>query len=109
MGVSIAVSIVVIWIWLWTGSAEIPEKETKDVGLGTLPLYASGRDSVGWWAMCITMLGIFSAFISLVFGYFFYWSLHEDFVPARRAGRAVVDRRGARSRRRGVRPSPPGS
>ncbi len=72
MGVSVAASIVAIWIWLWTGSAEIPEKETKDVGLGTiLPLYASGRDSVGWWAMCITMLGIFSAFISLVFGYFF--------------------------------------
>lgn len=83
MGVSVAVSMVVIWIWLWTGSGEIPETDTKDVGLGTtLPLYASGRDSVGWWAMCITMLGIFSAFISLVFGYFFYWSLHEDFVPA---------------------------
>ncbi len=29
--------------WLWTGTAVIPEKEEKDVGLGlTLPLYASG-------------------------------------------------------------------
>jgi cytochrome c oxidase subunit I+III len=83
MGVSVAISIVVIWIWLWTGSAEIPEKETKDVGLGTtLPLYVSGRDSVGWWAMCITMLGIFSAFVSLVFGYFFYWSLRDGFAAA---------------------------
>jgi cytochrome c oxidase subunit I+III len=87
MGVSIAVSIVVIWIWMWTGSAEIPEKPAKDIGLGTtVPLYASGRDSVGWWAMCITMLGIFSAFISLVFGYFFYWSLRDDFVPAAAQG-----------------------
>ncbi len=83
MGVSVVLSIIMIWLWLWTGSGEIPEKETKDVGLGTtLPLYASGRDSVGWWAMCITMLGIFSAFISLVFGYFFYWSLREDFAAA---------------------------
>jgi cytochrome c oxidase subunit I+III len=82
MGVSIICSLVVIWIWLWTGSAEIPEKPAKDIGLGTtVPLYASGRDSVGWWAMCITMLGIFSAFISLVFGYFFYWSLRADFAP----------------------------
>jgi cytochrome c oxidase subunit I+III len=91
MGVSVAVSIVVIWIWLWTGSAEIPEKDTKDVGLGTtLPLYTSGRDSVGWWAMCITMLGIFSAFISLVFGYFFYWSLREDFAAASSARDGVA-------------------
>ena len=30
--------------WLWTGTAFIPEKEEKDVGLGlTLPLYVSGR------------------------------------------------------------------
>lgn len=35
--------------WLWTGTGEIPEKPEKDVGLGlSLPLYASGSDSVGW-------------------------------------------------------------
>lgn len=31
--------------------------------------------------MGITMLAIFSAFISLVFGYFFYWTRHEIFIP----------------------------
>ena len=51
--------------WLWTGTAFIPEKEEKDVGLGlTLPLYASGPASVGWWAMFITMLGDVTAFVS---------------------------------------------
>jgi cytochrome c oxidase subunit I+III len=83
MFASIALSVVVIAVWLWTGSAEIPEKHEKPIGMGmTLPLYASGPDSVGWWAMFITMLAVFSAFVSLVFGYFFYWTLREDFPPA---------------------------
>ena len=69
-------------VWLWTGTAFIPEKEVKDVGLGLrLPLYASGPASVGWWAMCITMLGDITAFVALVFGYFFYWTSHADFPP----------------------------
>jgi cytochrome c oxidase subunit I+III len=71
-----------IIVWLWTGTALIPEKPEKDVGLGlTLPLYQSGPNSVGWWAMFITMTGDFTAFASLVFGYFFYWTIHTDFPP----------------------------
>jgi cytochrome c oxidase subunit I+III len=69
----------VIW-WLWTGTGEIPEKEEKDAGRGlTLPLYASGVKSAGWWAMFITMTGDGTAFASLVFGYFFFWTIHQDF------------------------------
>jgi cytochrome c oxidase subunit I+III len=76
-------ALVSILIWLWTGTARIPEKDEKDIGLGvTVPLYASGSASVGWWAMLITMLGDMTAFVSLVFGYFFYWTIHEDFPPA---------------------------
>ncbi|HYG81913.1 MAG TPA: cytochrome c oxidase subunit I, partial [Pyrinomonadaceae bacterium] len=72
----------VIVYWLWTGTAAIPEKEEKDVGLGLrLPLYVSGPQSVGWWAMFITMLAVLTAFVSLVFGYFFFWTVHEDFPP----------------------------
>jgi len=82
MGVSIIASIAVIAVWMWTGTGEIPEKDTKDVGLGvTLPLYMSGRHSAGWWAMGITMLAVFTAYVCLVFGYIFYWTLHERFVP----------------------------
>ena len=82
MGVSILLSVVAITIWLWTGTGEIPEKEAKPVGLGiTLPLYASGPRSAGWWAMAITMLAIFTAFSCLVFGYFFYWTLRDNFIP----------------------------
>ena len=90
MTVSALAGLGTVLTWLWTGTAEIPEKDTKDVGLGlTLPLYVSGRDSVGWWAMLITMLGVFTAFMSLVFGYFFYWTLHENFPPSPLPGPGV--------------------
>jgi cytochrome c oxidase subunit I+III len=82
MAASTIVALITIVIWFWTGTGEIPEKDTKDIGLGVrLPLYMSGPQSPGWWAMGITMLAIFTAFVSLVFGYFFYWTLREDFIP----------------------------
>ncbi len=75
--------IVCMWWWLWTGTARIPEKAEKDVGLGVIaPLYVSGPQAVGWWAMFITMLGDMTAYLSLVFAYFFYWTIHTDFPPA---------------------------
>jgi cytochrome c oxidase subunit I+III len=77
----------VIWYWLWTGTAQLPEKTNKDVGLGLqLPLYASGAGSVGYWAVFITMLADLTAFASIVFGYFFFWTIHDDFPPARETG-----------------------
>jgi cytochrome c oxidase subunit I+III len=61
------------------------------VGLGlTLPLYASGSKSVGWWAMLITMLGDVTAYVCLVFGYFFYWTIHENFPPEPNPGPGVA-------------------
>jgi len=71
-----------IIMWLWNGTAMVPEKNEKDVGLGlNLPLYMSGPKSVGWWAMFITMIGDMTAFASLVFAYFFYWTIHDNFPP----------------------------
>jgi cytochrome c oxidase subunit I+III len=68
----------------------IPEKREKNVGLGlTLPLYLSGPVSVGWWAMLIMMLAVLTAFVSLVFAYFFYWTIHDDFPPADARGPGV--------------------
>ena len=81
--ISALLTLATILVWLWTGTAIIPEKPTKHVGLGVeVPLYLSGSQAVGWWAMFITMLGDMTAFSSLVFGYFFYWTIHDDFPPA---------------------------
>ena len=77
---SAIVTLAAILVWLWRDTAAIPEAAAVDVGLGeTLPVYVSGPASVGWWAMFITMVGDGTAFASLVFGYFFYWTIHEDF------------------------------
>jgi cytochrome c oxidase subunit I+III len=84
-------AVVAIVTWLWTGTSEIPEKPQKDVGLGlALPLYTTGPSSVGWWGMFITMLADFTAFISIVFGYFFYWTARPDFVPDPAGGPGVM-------------------
>ncbi len=80
--VSGVLGIAAIMVWLWTGTARIPEKPTTDAGMGLeLPLYASGSASVGWWAMFITMVGDGTAFLSLVFAYFYYWTIHAAFPP----------------------------
>ena len=73
---------IILW-WLWTGTSPIPEKEMKDAGRGVkLPLYRAGSDSVGWWAMFITMLADLTAFLGLVFAFFFFWTIHPEFPPA---------------------------
>jgi cytochrome c oxidase subunit I+III len=89
--ISLAVAVAVVLYWLWTGTGTIPERDTKAIGLGvTVPLYASGPGSVGWWAMAITMLAVLTAFISLVFGYFFYWVARPDFLAGAERGPGVV-------------------
>jgi cytochrome c oxidase subunit I+III len=71
----------ILW-WLWTGTSVIPEKPAKDAGRGiVLPLHSSGPASPGWWAMFITMTADATAFASLIFGYFFFWTIHADFPP----------------------------
>src|SRR5690606_10290518 len=89
--VSLVIGIGVVCAWLWVGTAEIPERPGKDGGLALpLPLYQSGTGSVGWWAVLITMLAVFTAFLSLVFAYFFYWTIHDDFPPADAKGPGVI-------------------
>jgi cytochrome c oxidase subunit I+III len=82
MAISAVLALGSILYWLWTGTAVIPEKDEKPVDHGlTLPLYISGPVSAGWLAMLITMLADITAFVSIVFGYFFYWTLTQEFPP----------------------------
>ena len=80
--VSGALAVACILIWLWRDTARPPKEAMRDVGLGLkLPTYSSGPQSAGWWAMWITMLGDATAFASVVFGFFFYWTAQPDFPP----------------------------
>ncbi|SDE92090.1 cytochrome c oxidase subunit I [Limimaricola pyoseonensis] len=77
-----AFAVVCICYWLWTSTARPPEADMKEAGLGLrLPTYAAGPQAVGWWAVWITMLGDATAFASLVFGVFFYWTSNAAFPP----------------------------
>ena len=68
--------------WLWTGTARIPATPEKPVGRGlVLPTYAQGNRSSGWWAVFITMTGDMTAFMGLVFSYFYYWTAVPAFLP----------------------------
>jgi cytochrome c oxidase subunit I+III len=88
---SLLVATGVIAYWLWGGTGGRPEKDEKDVGLGlSLPLYASGSASVGWWGVFITMLADVTAYVCLVFGYFFFWTVHDDFPPSGAADPGVL-------------------
>ncbi len=80
--ISAAFAVVCVMYWLWSSTALIPEQPQKDVGLDLrLPVYASGPQAPGWWGMWITMLAAITAFASLIFGVFFYWTSKPDFPP----------------------------
>ncbi|MDP2086773.1 MAG: cbb3-type cytochrome c oxidase subunit I, partial [Gemmobacter sp.] len=81
--VGLAVFLVALIAWLWTGTAQIPETTDRDIGDGRrVPVYVSGPASTGWWAMFITMTGDLTAFLGVLFGYFFFWTIHPQFPPA---------------------------
>ncbi|NLS25082.1 hypothetical protein S2M10_00450 [Sphingomonas sp. S2M10] len=80
------VTLGMVLFWLWH-TAEIPEKPCKPIGHGIeLPLYVSGPLAPGWWAMFITMMADATAFSGLVFGYYFFWTVHPQFPPLGMAG-----------------------
>ncbi|SEJ88216.1 cytochrome c oxidase subunit I+III [Sphingomonas sp. OV641] len=84
------VTLGLVLAWMWT-TAEIPEKPCKPIGHGLeLPLYLSGPQAPGWWAMFITMLADATAFAGLVFGYYFFWTVHPVFPPPDMPGPGIT-------------------
>ncbi|MBL8953403.1 MAG: cbb3-type cytochrome c oxidase subunit I [Myxococcaceae bacterium] len=88
---SLALGAVLICKWLWSGTGAIPEKPAKLAAPGVeLPLYASGSGSIGWMGLFIMLLADLTAFASIVFGYFFFWTVHDDFPPRDAVGPGVL-------------------
>jgi cytochrome c oxidase subunit I+III len=73
--ISLVLALGVIMYWLWTGTASFPRRREGRRARVDAAAVRLGSDSVGWWAMFITMLAMLTAFVSLVFGYFFFWTL----------------------------------
>src|SRR5690606_37812223 len=72
----------ILW-WLWTSTAWPPEADSKDADLGLrLPIYVSGPDSVGGWAVWISVLGDATAFASPTFAVSFYWTAQPASPPS---------------------------
>ncbi len=78
-----AIFLAALLTWLWTGTSGIPDVPEREITDGErVPVYVSGPDSPGWWGMFITMTADLTAFLGLLFGYFFFWTVHAEFPPS---------------------------
>jgi cytochrome c oxidase subunit I+III len=69
------VALVSIWRWMWESDRGVAFPPV-DIGDGIkLPVYASGPVSHSWWAMVVLMLVDGTVFASLVFSYFYLWTV----------------------------------
>ncbi|MGH8176398.1 MAG: cytochrome c oxidase subunit I [Steroidobacter sp.] len=70
-----AVALISILKWLWASDPE-PSGKSYDIGGGVrLPDYMTGSGSHAWWAMVVLMLVDGSIFVSLVFSFFYLWTI----------------------------------
>ncbi|MGQ9368103.1 cytochrome c oxidase subunit I [Azospirillum sp. ST 5-10] len=77
------VAILAICVWLWRGSDHGEDERPVDVGGGIrLPVGAHGPMSHSWWALVVLMLVDAAAFVSLLWAYFFLWTVSPDVWPA---------------------------
>jgi cytochrome c oxidase subunit I+III len=73
IGGVIAVASIMKWLWALDPA---PSGKLQDIGGGVrLPDYVSGPSSHSWWAMVVLMLVDGSIFGSLVFAFFYLWTI----------------------------------
>ncbi|KFC69398.1 Cytochrome-c oxidase [Bosea sp. LC85] len=73
-------AVVSIIVWMW--DSDPAPTEPVDIGGGiTLPTYASGPVSLGWWAMVILMLVAAALYVSYAFGYLYLWTVSAQTWP----------------------------
>uniref|UniRef100_UPI0011F3D74A cbb3-type cytochrome c oxidase subunit I n=1 Tax=Siccirubricoccus phaeus TaxID=2595053 RepID=UPI0011F3D74A len=74
---ALAVASVLRWLWTGTDLGEI--REPAEIGGGLrLPVYATGPESVGWWAMVVLLLVDGTIFACLAFTHGFLWLVNGD-------------------------------
>jgi cytochrome c oxidase subunit I+III len=79
--ISGVIAVVMVFRWLWTTDPG-PSHPPVDIGGGiTLPVYMNGASSHAWWAMVVLIFVSASIFGSLIFAYFFLWTVSPDVWP----------------------------
>jgi cytochrome c oxidase subunit I+III len=76
------IALVAMWRWMW-GNDQGAFHPPVDIGGGIeLPVYASGPVSTSWWAMVVLIFVDATVFASLVFSYFYLWTVNDAWPPA---------------------------
>lgn len=74
-------AIAAIMAWLWETDLG-PEKGNVEIAEGlAVPTYATGAQSISWWAMVLLMLVGFSLYLSFIFSYFYVWTVSPQVWP----------------------------
>ncbi|HEY0845724.1 MAG TPA: cytochrome c oxidase subunit I [Noviherbaspirillum sp.] len=77
-----ALTVAALLVWAWQGH-ESGSDGPVDAGAGLLlPYHYTTRFSPEWWGTLITLLADATLFLSLVFAYFFLWTVSPAWPPA---------------------------
>ena len=72
-----------LFVWAWQGTADgAPDAIPANAGT-TLAMHATLLRSPGWWGTLIALLADAALFSSLIFAWFFLWTVSPDWPPAR--------------------------
>jgi cytochrome c oxidase subunit I+III len=89
------VAVAAVLYWLWTGTDLGPVRDQVEIGGGlSLPVYVTGRDAIGQWAMVVLLIVDGVIFACLAFTHGYLWLVGGDaaWPPA---GAALPDPSGA--------------
>ena len=74
-------SIIAILVWLWDTDPG-PDKGHVEIADGLrVPTYATGPQSISWWAMVLLMLVGLALYLSYLFSYFYLWTVSPQVWP----------------------------
>ncbi|QBQ55718.1 cytochrome c oxidase subunit I [Nitrosococcus wardiae] len=80
--IGLALALTALLFWAWQGGDKSHEA-TLEAGCGYhLPIHFSCQQSPGWWGMLITLVVNIALFGSLIFAYFYLWTVSPAWPPA---------------------------
>ncbi|HRN84417.1 MAG TPA: cbb3-type cytochrome c oxidase subunit I, partial [Hyphomicrobium sp.] len=76
-----ALAVISILVWLWDTDPG-PDKGDVEIAEGLrVPTYATGPQSISWWAMVLLMLVGLALYLSYIFSYFYLWTVSPQVWP----------------------------